>query len=1003
MEYPKYNERISLIPGGCPQILDFCVDMHNFERMRRSFEERVEKDAQGNPQTRLFPLITIDGEEVDVFDHKTSDGEHFSLDLKRCIQPWLDTWFPIPFLREREQVWEDTGIKRVDAGPSNWARARMVLHEDTLALVLAFDMQVEPVKGDQVYGALSPEDVNAHAQFRLAWDIRDCGWFVNEPWVDGWLKDVWKTNSTRRAREDAPVLEYLASYLLILEFLHTAINDAKVYVINPSKLIPIDVDFVLDIGNSRTTGILVETQAQRVTNLNNSYLLQLRDMDAPENIYTDPFETRIEFSEVSFGNEAFSRRSGRRSQAFVWPSPVRIGPEAQRLSTQSACAEGQTGMSSPKRYLWDERDWKQSWRFNTKGNGEPYVTRGLLAQQVNSSGTPLCCMQDARFRNNRILRKQEQESAFESLFTRSSLMLFLFVEVISQALLTINSPGQRIRRAQPDIPRRLRQVIFTVPAGMPLAEQRIYRRWADWAVKVLWETLGWKASFRESPKKWSKDLMQEYRRSPLVRCNWDEATCTQLVYIYNEISVKFQGDAQLFCSLVGSLREQYQNHPCLRVATIDIGGGTTDLSITTFELQSDAGSSVRMKPHPEFHDGFSLAGDDVLCAVVRDHVLAAIGAAMADAGIPDTTRALGELFGRDVIDSSEESRNQRTQFVRQVAVPIALTLLAAYETCDLTAGSGRISARIGDCFSVSALTAKPFPMPNRAALRYVDDYLARHGVQERSVLDMPIVMDPKQIDETIRGVLKDIMANLCEVIHRMDCDALLLTGRPSSWKAIQDLVTQMLPVAPGRIYPMSTYRVGTWYPFADALGTVTDPKTTVVVGAILCTLAEGQLEGFSFDPKTLRLHSTAKYIGEMEVNGQIKIPKVWFDVDVSAKEEVTYTHKITFGSPIAVGFRQLPVERWTTTRFYILEFANEDVRNTYAHALPFQVTLELRVLGFEDEEYDDVREVSERDEGEFSIVEVLDRDERAIPNVLVMRLQTLPRDEGFWLDTGIVY
>ncbi|MBQ7607762.1 MAG: virulence factor SrfB [Desulfovibrionaceae bacterium] len=1008
MQYPKYNERISLIPGGCPQLLDFLIELETIGRMRRTFEERVD-----NGKTRLFPLIEIDGEEVDVFEHGEPKGETYTLDAQKTIAPWLGQWFPIPFLREREQVWEESGRKRVDAGPSNWARARIVPGQKagTLALVLAFDMQVEPLGDDQVYGALCPEDVNAHAQFRLAWDIRDNGWFLNEAWVDGWLKEIWRSGKKRKGPDEGPVLEHLASYLTVLEFVNVCIRDSRVYVINPAKLIPVDVDFVLDIGNSRTTGILVETRAQSVTNLNNSYLLQLRDMDAPENIYTDPFETRVEFSEISFGSEAYSRRSGRRTPAFVWPSPVRIGPEAARLSTESVCAEGATGMSSPKRYLWDERDWKQSWRFNTRGQGEPYVTRGLLAQQVNSSGTPLCCMQDRRFRNNKILRKQETECAFESLFTRSSLMMFLLVEVIQQALLTINSPGQRIRRESPDVPRRLRQVIFTVPAGMPLAEQRIYRRWAHWAVRVLWETLGWMGSYVENSKNPPAELKREYRRSPLVRCNWDEATSTQLVYIYNEISRKFQGDARLFCTLKGRKRPEVEGHPAIRVATIDIGGGTTDLSVTTFELLGDAGSSARMRPHPVFHDGFNLAGDDVLCAVVRDHVLSALGEAMGKAGVPDTHRALNELFGRDVIDSSQESRNHRIQCIRQVAVPVGLTLLSAYENANLRSGSGRIACRFRDCFALEteenekntriSLPSKPYPLPNRDALRYVESYVESYGAEDFSVLDVPLIIDPALIDETVRSVLKDILANLCEVIYRLDCDVLLLTGRPSSWQAILDMILSHLPVPPDRIIAMGKYRVGTWYPFADALGNVTDPKTTVVVGAILCALAEGQLEGFSFDPESLSLHSTAKYIGEMELNGQIRAPKVWFDVDVQASEERTYQRSIVFGGPIAVGFRQLAVERWTTTRFYILEFENEDVRHKYAQGLPFTVTLELRVQALEEDER--TENDTERDEGEFTILEVIDCNGNPVHNALSIRLQTLPRDEGFWLDTGIVY
>ncbi|MCR4666325.1 MAG: virulence factor SrfB [Desulfovibrio sp.] len=1021
MFYPKYNDRISLIPGGCPQLLDFVLDMDSLERMRRSFEERKSTGPDGGPVTRLFPLREEDGELVDVFDHKPPVGDPYTLDARKTLQPWLSRWIPVPFLREREQAWDD-GVKRVDAGPSNWARARLVSDSENsslLRIVIAFDMQVEQGGENLPYAALSPEDVDAHSQFRLSWQCRDNGWFLNEAWVNDWLHEIWteslKSQKKQSDADEGPYLEHLASYLTVLELLDIAIHDAKVYVINPEKLVPIDVDFVLDIGNSRTTGILVETRAQSVTNLNNSYLLQLRDMDEPENVYTDPFETRVEFSEIAFGNEVYSRRSGRRTPAFVFPSPVRIGPEAARLSTQSVCAEGATGMSSPKRYLWDERDWQQSWRFNTKGNGEPYVTRGPLAQAVNSSGTPLCCMDDPLFKRNKILRKQESECAFESLFTRSSLMMFLLLEVIQQALLTINLPGQRLRRESPDVPRRLRQIIFTVPSGMPLAEQRIYRRWSHWAVRVLWETLGWKQYYVKNPAVWPKELAHEYRRSPSVRCNWDEATCTQLVYIYNEISRKFQGDAQAFCSLQGKRRARYENKPCLRVATIDIGGGTTDLSITTFKLDSGAGASVRMVPQSEFHDGFSLAGDDVLCHVVRNLVLEGLGRAMASVGIQDVRRALGTLFGRDVIDSTQESRNLRMQFIRQVAVPVALTILSVYEKTDLRAGSATLSCTIGDCFERAGdsrvsgeedgsgvnLPGPRFPRPNAAALNYVQDYVLKHGNgTEFDVLSVPLEINARRVDETIRSVLKDILANVSEVISRYDCDVLLLTGRPSSWPAVEDMITSFLPVAPDRIFPMGKYRVGSWYPFSDALGTVTDPKTTVVVGAILCALAEGQLEGFSFDPSKLSLTSTARYIGEMELNGQIRNAKVWFDVNVDSPEGAELSKTISFGGPIAVGFRQLNVERWTTTRFYLLEFVNEDVRHKYAQGLPFSVTLELRVAELDE---DSRSTDSDRDEGEFTITEVLDSAQNPVQNALEIRLQTLPRDEGFWLDTGIVY
>lgn len=1039
---PQYRNPVSLIPGGCPQLLDFAAGLSLLDSVRYSFEEIREAEADGGARVHLHAFRkNAEGEFTDELDPaRRAGGYAYELNARKAIQPWLGQWIPVPFLRTREQTWPDSGECRFEYGPTNWARVRLALDgetPDTLRVVLAFDMGVEDKTGD-VYAALTPEDVDANAHFRLAWRFRDNAWFMDLAWVEEWLRELWQAWRKRQGRPPADEerqFAHLAAYLTTLEALERAIRGTEVYVIRPDAKSCVDVDLVLDIGNSRTTGILVETHTQSATNLNDSYLLQLRDMDEPDKVYTDPFETRVEFSEISFGNDALSLRSGRRTPAFAWPSPVRIGPEAARLATLSRCEQGSTGMSSPKRYLWDERNWKRTWRFNTKSEKAPYVTRGPLAQRINSSGTPLCCMDDPLFTRARAFRDQERESAFESLFTRSSLMMFLLVEIIQQALLTINSPGQRCRREASAEPRRLRQVIFTVPGGMPLAEQKIYRRWAKWAVHVLWEALGWGQYYVDAPARRRHGEAADYRTNPVIRCDWDEATCTQLVFIYNEITRKFQGDAQLFCELMGRPRAfpgREGQVPSVRVATIDIGGGTTDLSITTFELASDEGATPRMAPHPDFHDGFNLAGDDILRAVVAEHVLEAVGAAMAEAGVKNTRAALAALFGRDTMDSSKDRLNQRIQFIRQVAVPAALRVLALYEEADVRGGGGGTVFRLGDCFARPAeepavdprgRTARPggesasapeehaapafsgdlAPMPGAAALRYVTDYVRDHGGPEDfDPLAVPIRVDPRRVDDTVRTALRDVLANLCEVIHLYDCDALLLTGRPSRWPGIAESICSLLPVPPSRIFPMGDYRVGGWYPFSDALGNMTDPKTTVVVGAILCALAEGQLEGFSFDPHGLRLTSTARYIGEMELNGQIRANKVWFTVNPERRSVEPPVAEVAFSGPMAVGFRQLAAERWTTTRYYFLEFVNDDARRENAHLLPFTVRLRL-TLPEEDETVSSGADAG-AGEGEFLIEEVVGRGgESPSGKVLDMRLQTLPRDEGFWMDTGIVY
>ena len=319
---------------------------------------------------------------------------------------------------------------------------------------MVFETSTETLpENENSYFALSPEDVAAIAIYSLAWHVKDNTWFLNAPWMDRWLFSIFRNfkRTQRKTADDEFAMEYLAYYLTLLEILHRALPDFQVKIINAHRDNPVDVDLIIDIGNSRTNGILVETLPQSSTDLNNSYLLQIRDLTQPENVYAEPFATRVEFSEASFGDQAHSKLSGRKTTAFVWASAVRMGPEAARLATQARNAEGATGLSSPKRYLWDEKAYKPTWRYNTGGNFEPMATRGSFVQQLNHLGTPIACLDDPEITRNPIYKNQEKEIVFESNYTRSSLMMFLLAEVLMQALVTINSPAGRARRELSDV------------------------------------------------------------------------------------------------------------------------------------------------------------------------------------------------------------------------------------------------------------------------------------------------------------------------------------------------------------------------------------------------------------------------------------------------------------------------------------------------------------------------------------------------------------------------
>ena len=146
----------------------------------------------------------------------------------------------------------------------------------------------------------------------------------------------------------------------------------------------------------------------------------------------------------------------------------------------------------------------------------------------------------------------------------------MLAEILLQALCQINGPATRATRRDAEKPRRLRRVVLTLPPGMPVFEQQILRSRAGAAVRLVWDMLGWTGS-PAAP------------REPQVVANLDEATATQIVWLHNEVAERFAGRCRRAVrgARAASGRKSAPGRS-LRVASIDIGGGTTDLMVTTF-------------------------------------------------------------------------------------------------------------------------------------------------------------------------------------------------------------------------------------------------------------------------------------------------------------------------------------------------------------------------------------------------------------------------------------
>jgi hypothetical protein len=1006
-ELTKFGDNATLIAESGVQFMDFGLDLAKASRLPA---HGFSKDANGT-------IIRLDYDDADGVYLQPVGPEGAAPGLRRTrVKPHVEIpasevlalldgiWLPIPMLRVRPG-------RSFDPGPSNWARARLVrldLPDDegrTHRLTIAFDTALMPPIQDIAVNYLAPErkDVGAGHAFILAARGLEPLPFVQLHWVAEWIRATYRDNAVSRLKRDPEETEAeirrnldIAHYL---GFLATIDQFAQVPRVtlrsNGTDQInePINVDLVLDVGNSRTCGILIEDHPQDDSWMRNRYELSLRDLSLPHLVYSEPFESRMEFNKAQFGDDKFSSLSGRGS-AFNWPSIARVGPEATRLAANRRGMEGATGLSSPKRYLWDEDRYVPGWRFNH--------TYGLEAHEQLATAQPFC-----KFINeagNALFRltaaDEDATPVFEPHYSRSSLMLMMLSEVLLQALSQINSPMQRMRQTYADLPRRLRRVVLTVPPSMPLPEQRILKQRMDDAVVLTWKSMGWHAEDADP----ESDADRPVPEFPEVVMKWDEVTCGQVVYLYAECNNHFGGDPRRFFKVMRRRDVAPKPQEQLRIASIDIGGGTTDLVVTDYVLQEAEGNAVKIEPRQLFRDGFKLAGDDIMLQVIQRNILPAIEAQMELAGVVEAKAVLSQLVGAENLDVQRLAL--RHQFTLQVLHPAALAILHRYENFDPVAGDAVETLNLAD------LLPPAFP-PQERVLAYFNNGVRRASglaTLNFNVLSTPIELDLNRLHRLFLSEDFDLygsLSSLCDVVASYNCDVLLLTGRPSRLPGIPELLRALLAVTPDRVIPLHNYRAGTWYPF-HRHGCIHDPKTTAAVGAMISVLAAGRLANFNLLSNQFDLQSTMRYLGRLDERNLIGANDVFLsDLNLDDPEFMLPERPFPMSGPMRLGFRQIATPRWTATPLYTLNYSDEAREELHEHVL--LVTLE------KDRSRMNRRAKSARDQGSerFRIARIAMRgadgkEGASVPkDKLVLRLNTLNSTSdgtmGYWLDTGAVY
>ncbi|EHD7659366.1 virulence factor SrfB, partial [Salmonella enterica subsp. enterica serovar Saintpaul] len=544
--------------------------------------------------------------------------------------------------------------------------------------------------------------------------------------------------------------------------------------------------------------------------------------------------------------------------------------------------------------------------------------------------------------------------------------------------------------------RQLRTLILTLPSAMPKQEREIFRQRMFEALALVWKAMGWHPQDEDftTPKQREKSVVPV----PEIQMEWDEASCGQLVWLYNEAISHYAGRTESFFNALA--RPDRQPEPgvvpgrALRVASIDIGGGTTDMAIVHYQLDDGVGANVKITPHLLFREGFKVAGDDLLLDIIQRCVLPSLQTALQRAGVTDAAALLATLFGDSGRIDTQAILRQQTAL--QLFMPLGHAVLSAWEQSDINDPFAGLHATFGDLL---------IRRPTSNVMNYIQqaiDHALPSGSPTFDIFNVPLQIQFSQLQESLLAgqfTLTTPLHAVCEAISHYHCDILLVTGRPTCLPGVQALIRHLQPVPVNRIVWMDKYQVHEWYPFSQQ-GRIGNPKSTAAVGAMLCSLAlDLRLPRFNFKAADIGAYSTVRYLGVLDntVN-TLRDENIWYhEIDLD-KPGATLDARLHFPlrGNVTLGFRQLANSRWPATPLYCLSINSAELAKTIAGDGVLNVRLKLRG--------------SSKDSAPESFIlsdAWLQDGTPVAADALTLKLNTLAdrRHSGshYWIDSGSVY
>jgi len=627
----------------------------------------------------------------------------------------------------------------------------------------------------------------------------------------------------------------------------THLHGVKICWITRTTAEDIDVDIIVDFGNTRTVVLLLEKtrrEAGEVVKLK-GMVRPVRFMKAGQsyehdelatNNYEDTildswfvlhetpfskFEPPLQKDETKFMREPEieTRQKGfikkkkfeilaaeilKVPQSFVQTAPMILSDEAQHVLSGVDFSQGGVAfMSSPKRYSWDNDPVKDYWllrtnRWEHRSSDSMDLLRGYVFKFLP---TEIEAEEDDELEwdlyspphERKDIARRPHVDPDPPNFARSDTITWMALAIIEAAYRQINSIEYRKSTAKTRVRRNLKGVHVTYPSGWTGHEINLYRRKWKTAVNVF--TLA---------------HVEQRSNGPKLYMETDEALASQLPIVYSEIH-SLDNIAKNWLELIGRGEGREAR---ARIMTIDIGGGTTDLAIVEYKNNHvDVPGAVDLKATLLFKDSSAVGGDILVKKIIEEVLLPSLG---SDFVHDEVKRAQFE----QVFRLKDQQKEKWKRVVRLVLIPKViqwLSLLAKNNTDPEELNRNDDGTLVFD----------------GASLRDLNDFAKGEGLQTWNLNeDTPIIYGIGDINKAIRVTFERLFNNYAKIIARFEVDMVVVTGKPSELPEVKKLLSECLPIMPNRIISAKDYPVGDWYPF-ERNGKIYDAKTVTAVGAAL--------------------------------------------------------------------------------------------------------------------------------------------------------------------------